>query len=173
MAKVMIVLAALILGVFSRWLPHPPNFTPVIAIAIFMAMRLQKTWWVAIVPILIMFISDSLLGFHSLAPFTYSALGFLALAVHFLPNSGVWGSSGFKVVTTSLMGSIWFFLASNTAVWWMTSLYPKNINGLMLSYVAGIPFFHNTLISTVLFTGLLVALDKWIQRQVTADFVKA
>ena len=172
MAKALIIIAALFLGVLSRWFPHPPNFTPVIAIAIFMGMRLNNRWLVALTPLAIMIISDLLLGFHLTSIITYSALVILALGVQALPKNGVWNSKPLKVVGYSLGGSLWFFLTSNAAVWWFMGMYTKNFAGLMQSYVAGIPFFHNTLISTLVFTTTLVLLDKLIQRRVSTSLAK-
>lgn len=173
MAKVMIIFTALILGVFSRWLPHPPNFTPVIAISIFMGLRLQNRLWVVLTPLLIMGISDLLLGFHITALVTYASLVLFALAIHWLPKQGVWSSKSLQVVGFSLFGSLWFFLASNAGVWWLSGMYAKTFEGLLQSYVAGLPFYQNTLFSTLLFSSFLVLLDQWIVGLVSPSLARS
>lgn len=107
--NLLILLACLILGVFSRWLPHPPNFTPVIAIAIFIGMRFQQKWLVVLTPLAIMFISDIFLGFHNTAIVTYASLILLSLAVMSAPKNGIFKSKSIQIASFSLVGSIWFF----------------------------------------------------------------
>ncbi|MCB0390837.1 MAG: hypothetical protein KDD58_06095 [Bdellovibrionales bacterium] len=164
MPNLLILLACLILGVFSRWLPHPPNFTPVIAIAIFIGMRFQQKWLVVLTPLAIMFISDIFLGFHNTAIVTYASLILLSLAVMSAPKNGIFKSKSIQIASFSLVGSIWFFLLSNASVWWFTDMYSHNLTGLKASYIAGLPFFKNTLISTLVFSTVLVLVDKWILR---------
>ncbi len=173
MAKVLIVISALFIGVLARWMPHPPNFSPVIAISIFMGLRFANRSLVAAVPIAIMFISDLALGFHSLSLLTYITLAILALVVHGLPKTGVWSSKPLQVASYSLGGSILFFLVSNGAVWWTSGMYVKNFAGLTQSYLAGVPFFQNSLTSSILFTAILVVVDKLILKQTSTVAIKA
>ncbi|MCB9025262.1 MAG: hypothetical protein H6625_03020 [Bdellovibrionaceae bacterium] len=173
MAKFLILLSAIVLGVLSRWLPHPPNFTPIIAIAIFMGMRLQNTWSVLLMPVLILFVSDIFLGFDSTAIIIYPSLMSLALFVLYTTKKKIFSSKSLEVVSLSLGGSIWFFLLSNGAVWWFSGMYTKNWNGLIASYFAGVPFFNNTLISTLVFTSALVLADKLIFRWAYPTILKS
>ncbi len=159
MEKILLVLFALFLGVAGRWLPHPPNFTPVLAISIFVAMRVGHKGLAVGLPLLIMFLSDLILGFHETAMIVYASLGVLALGVVFLKSTSLLSTKSLQIIGYSLMGSVWFFLSSNAGVWWLTDLYEPSLSGLWASYLAAVPFFHNTLLSTLVFMAGFYVLE--------------
>ena len=89
-------------------------------------------------------ITDYLIGFHSLLIWTWSSLAFIGILSKF--------SNGMKSrLTFSILGSCMFFVITNFGVWLTSSFYEKSINGLLNCYIMGIPFFTNTLLSTILF----------------------
>ena len=59
-------------------------------------------------------------------------------------------------------GSVWFFITTNFAEWIIWDYYPKTIEGLLACYTLALPFFKNTLISTILFTGILSISSKYL-----------
>ena len=67
---------------------------------------------------------------------------------------------------TSLLGSILFFIFSNAGVWAMATTYPKTVAGLLQCYALAIPFFHNTVISTVLFVVGITVLNKVVTTEI-------
>jgi hypothetical protein len=136
---------SLVLVCCLRFVPHPPNVTPVIAIAVIAVASFPTRLLQFGFPLLIMLVSDAVIGFHSLMPVVY---GSIVLA----------GMSGFvlrkrlsfsTVLGSGLIASIVFFLVSNLGVWFMGSMYPHTFSGLLMCYTASIPFFHNTVLSTV------------------------
>jgi len=142
------VFFALILAL-TRIIPHPPNFTPILASAI-MAPLLVKDRMIGVaIPILAMFISDILLGFHPFQFAIYFTIFTIGLASPMEKNY-------VKLGLMAIGGSVWFFITTNFAVWIILDSYPKTIEGLMTSYILAIPFFKNTIISTFLFTGIIV-----------------
>ena len=160
-----IIYFGLIIVVVSllRFVPHPPNMTPVIAVSI-----LAVTWFKRPVfqfgfPLLIMLVTDMFLGFHSLIPVVYGALVCSAFTGFILKKK----LSFSRVLGSGLMASILFFCITNFGVWAFSSMYPKTVLGLLACYSAAIPFFHNTVIATVgvLFGvfGLNSAVKRWIQ----------
>ena len=146
-----------------RFVPHPPNMTPVIAVSI-----LAVTWFKRPVfqfgfPLLIMLLTDMVIGFHSLMPVVYLAIMCAGLTGFILKKR----SSFSTILGSGLVSSIIFFVMTNFGVWVLSSMYPKTVLGLMSCYVAAIPFFHNTVIATVgvLFGafGLNYAVKRWFQ----------
>ena len=64
----------------------------------------------------------------------------------------------------AIASSVWFFLTTNFSVWLIWDYYPKTFEGLISCYTLAIPFFTNTIVSTVLFTGLLTFALKYLDR---------
>ena len=132
---------------FSRLIPHPPNFTPVIAVAIMSSYFFRNIYISLITLFLSMFLSDIFVGFYKHIIFVYLAL-FLINYIFFKFSKKV----NYKnLFVFGFLGSIIFFLISNFGVWMLGNLYEKNFNGLITCYVTAIPFFTNTLISTIFF----------------------
>lgn len=149
---VMIVLAAL-----SRILPHPYNFTPIEAMALFGGAYFANRWLSVAVPLLAMLLADFFLGFHSGMPVIYSVI-FLISILGFALRGKV---SALRVASFGLISATLFFLVTNFAVWAGSGMYPMTASGLLASYIAGIPFFHWQLAgvatySVILFGGFAI-----------------
>jgi len=142
---------------FSRLIPHPWNFTPVLAMGIFSGFYFKNFILGSFIVICSMFIGDLYLGFHSTMFFTYISL-IIAVALGLFVNK-------FKlteVLFTGLASSVCFFAITNFGAWLTLEMYEKNLTGLLQSYVLAIPFFHNTLISTLLYLVVLKLLFNFI-----------
>ncbi len=148
----------ILLMVFSRLIPHPPNFTPIIATGILCGYFFKDLKLSLIILLLSMLISDLLIGFYSNMLFVYSSL-FLITLFAFKMNNKINIKNLFLF---GFAGSFLFYLISNFGVWIFGSLYPKNIGGLIECYFMAIPFFKNTLISTTVFIYLVFILKKAI-----------
>lgn len=135
------------IGVLSRLLPHPANFTAVPALALFSGAHigLRKA---VIVTVATMVISDIMLGFHSVMWATYGSMAFTAVLGYLARNRS------FKVLAAvTLFSSLQFFIITNFAVWLApNTLYPKTLLGLLQSYIMALPFFRNSLLGDVLYT---------------------
>ncbi len=138
---------------FARLIPHPPNFTPVIAVAI-MSGYLFKNIYLSFATLLIsMILADIFIGFYNNVLFVYLSLILIAY-IFFKINNKI----NFKnLLLYSFFGSLVFFVISNFGVWASGSLgvnnvpYEKNLKGLIECYILAIPFFTNTLLSTLFF----------------------
>jgi len=137
----------------SRIIPHPYNFTPLLAVGIFSGFYFRQFIVGLFVTIFAMFIGDLYLGFHNTMIFTY-----LALIVPVALGIFIKRFKFIEVVITGLISSIGFFLITNFGAWLTLDMYEKNLSGLINSYILAIPFFHNTLISTFLYLLLLKVL---------------
>jgi len=150
----------------SRIIPHPPNFTPILASAIMAPMLIKDRLFGIAIPIFAMFISDIVIGFYSYQFVIYSSILIIAL---FSPMRKNYISLGIMAVG----GSVWFFLSTNFAEWIIWDYYPKTFEGLITCYTLALPFFKNTLISTCLFTGLIAISVKYLEiiNERISDFV--
>ena len=136
----------------SRMIPHPPNFTPVIAIAVFMPYLIRSLYSAMLVPLSAMFVSDLYLGFHSSMFWVYiSILLGVTLSQYTMSIKKTYVHLG----SNALMSSVIFFAMTNFAVWMSGTMYPLTLDGLILCYTMAIPFFGNTLAGTLFYVSLL------------------
>jgi hypothetical protein len=147
-----LVLAGLILiAAFTRLIPHPPNFTAIGAMALFGGAYFSRKSLAFAVPLIAMFLSDIIIGFH---PGMYAVyLSFILIVM-----IGMTLREKKKVVNiflASVSASVLFFIITNFAQWLSYPLYTKDIPGLITCYVAAIPFFHQTLLGDLFFVGVL------------------
>ena len=135
-----LVLLIIIFGVICRLIPHPPNFSPVTTIALFSGLNFTDKKIAFLVPTLILFLSDLIIGISVINLFVYSgflAVVFLGTRVRSIKFSNI------------LLSSFIFFLISNFGVWVIG--YPKNIEGLLLCYSIAIPFFGYSIAGDLFF----------------------
>lgn len=152
------------LAVLSRILPHPYNFTPLGAIALFGAAYFTDKKWAIIIPLVAMWISDLFLNnlvYTSIyGGFTLFNWGMLWIYGSLILIA-LLGMKVLKKVTVpriiggALSASVIFFIVSNFGVWLTSPMYPLNFGGLIASYTAAIPFFHNTLAGDLVYCSVL------------------
>ena len=134
----------------SRLIPHPYNFSPMLAVGIFSGFYFRQFYLGLFIVIFSMFIGDLFLGFHSTMFFTY-----ISLAVAVLIGLYVKHFKFSEILFSGLASSVCFFTITNFGAWLTLEMYEKNFEGLLQSYVMAIPFFHNTLISTFVYLFVL------------------
>lgn len=140
----------IILAALSRLLPHPPNMTPITAVALFSGSKL-KGRWSFVIPFLSMLISDLFLGFHATMIFVYgSFLITFLLGKIFLNKHGF-----FRLALVSLSSSILFFVITNFGAWLLFDMYPHNMSGLFYAYFMAIPFFRNMIVGDMIYVFAL------------------
>jgi hypothetical protein len=131
----------------TRLLPHPPNVTPLTGIALFSGSTIGGMMAFG-PPLLIMLISDAFLGFHATIPFVYGSFIIITLFGFILQ----YRNKLHHYIIASLCSSTLFFLITNFGVWLTSPMYQKTINGLILCYTMGIPFFRNTILGDMFYT---------------------
>ena len=144
------------LGIFvvlaaSRFIPHPPNFTSLIALGFYIPLL----FGIRFLPILILSfaITDYFIGFHSQILFTWGSIIVIGLFSRFY-DSGV-----IKRVAGTFVGCCIFFIITNFGVWSEGS-YGYTFEGLLLCYTLAIPFFAYNVISTFIFSGIFELIIK-------------
>ncbi|HUI31533.1 MAG TPA: DUF6580 family putative transport protein [Candidatus Acidoferrales bacterium] len=151
--NILFALVLVLFAAFSRLIPHAPNFTPVISIALFAGAYLQKRF-AFLVPIAAMLVSDLVVGFYnpvSMA-FVYGSL-LLIVAIGLTMNNKL---SVIKIGGFSLAGAALFFVLTNFGVWIVpNSIYPRTFTGLVECYVMAIPFIGNTIYSALIYSALM------------------
>ena len=138
----------------ARFLPHPPNFTPVMSVALFGSAVFLNRYAGIAVAIAAMLISDAVMGVHSTLPFVYGAMVFAGILGFLLREN----RSPLRVLTVTFTGSVAFFLITNLGVFLMQDLYPRTASGLVTCYTMAIPFFKNSLAGDLAFSVILFGL---------------
>lgn len=141
-------LSLILILTFSRLIPHPPNFTPIIAASILGGFFFQRLEITITVIFSSLFLTDLVLGLYSSMAFVYTSLVLIII----LSNKMSKFLNLKTLLIFGLAGATIFFIFSNFGVWLLSGLYPKNISGLIECYIMAIPFFKNTLMSTILFS---------------------
>ncbi|MGQ0550658.1 MAG: DUF6580 family putative transport protein [Armatimonadota bacterium] len=149
--RLMVLIGVILAAAASRVIPHPPNVTPIAAMALFGGAQFADRRLAFLVPLSAMFLSDLVIGLHQLLPIIYACFALIVcLGFWVRPRKSV-----FRIAGATLAGSVLFFIVTNFGVWAMGSLYPKTLEGLVASYVAAIPFFRNTLLGDALYSAAL------------------
>jgi len=146
------LISILILSQF-RLIDHPWNFTPVIAFGILSGYYLKNIFYAYSLIIISMVLGDLIIGFHYLIFFTYMGLLFSVIIGKYIKQLRL-----AQIFLSSITSAIVFFIISNLGVWLLSGFYEINFQGLLDCYTAAIPFFRNTLISTIVYVFVL----KWI-----------
>jgi hypothetical protein len=156
-----IVLTGMIVAAAAfRILPHPPNFSPIAALALFGGAHFADKRAAFLVPLAAMFLSDLVLGLHALIPIIYGCFA-LAVCLGLLLRER---RNPVRIAALALGASVLFFAVSNFAVWVFSGMYPRTGAGLVACFMAALPFFQNTLAGDFCFTGVLfggMALAEW------------
>lgn len=158
-SKENLALFLIFIVVVSRLLPHPPNFTPVLSIALFAGALFQSKWKAFAIPIIGLILSNFLLGFYAITWVVVvimagiTALGFGLKVKRSAPR---W-------ISFSIASSLVFFIVSNFFVWVLADLYPPTPEGLWTSYVMAIPFYKNLLLSTLIYSLVLFEGQRFIE----------
>lgn len=151
MLNVKVIIGVLIALSASRFIPHPPNFTSLIAISFY----IPAVFGIRYIPVVVfaLLFTDLIIGFHSTILFTSGSVILIGLISEFFNKSILFRVSG------AIMGAVIFFLFSNFGVW-LGGYYGYNLNGLISCYLLALPFFGNTLVSTILFSAVIEGILK-------------
>ena len=139
---------------FVRLIPHPPNFAPIAAMALFGGAYFTKKWGAFLVPLAAMFVTDLFLGFHPTMWAVYLSFALIVILGMLMLKQKKVGTIFFASVTSSVV----FFVISNFGVWLSTPYYAKTGDGLIACFTIAIPFFHQTLLGDLFFVTIMFGL---------------
>jgi hypothetical protein len=157
--RTLILVGIVLAAALARLVPHPPNVTPVAAMALFGGACFRDRKLAFMLPLLAMLLSDLVLGVTryrmmtllAIQPVVYACiLATTALGKLIKDRRSPW-----QVATACLAGAILFFVVTNLAVWITGRMYPLTGSGLAACYVAAIPFFRNNVLGDMAFTTIL------------------
>ena len=130
----------------SRFIPHPPNFTSLLALSFY----IPVLFGIKFMPILLIsfIMTDFIIGFHNVAFFTWGSVILICLLSKFFISNIT------KRILGALLGACLFYLITNFGVWSLGS-YGFTLEGLILCYTLAIPFFAYSVISTLCFSAFI------------------
>ena len=144
----MLAVLLLCFGVLSRLIFHVPNFTPILALALFGGVYLNRKN-ALLMPLILMMISDLLIGLHDTIFFTWTSVLLVSMLGLYLRNR-----KSFKnIILASLASAVLFFVVTNFGAWLM--MYPKTWAGVAECFWLAVPFFRWTLLSTLIYSVVL------------------
>ena len=129
----------------SRFIPHPPNFTSLLALSFYVPALLGIKYIPAL--IISFILTDLVIGFHEVTFFTWGSIILIGL------GSKLFTKTILNRIFGSLLGACLFFIITNFGVWSLGS-YGYTFSGLLLCYTLAIPFFTYSIISTFIFSGI-------------------
>ena len=150
----LLLIGFIVLAVLVRLLPHPPNVTPIIALALFGSTNFKNKWLGISLPLIAMVISDIYLGFYGITLWVYGSFLLISLLGRYWKNIKM---------HNVLLSSLIFFIITNFGVW--LGGYPKTIEGFLLCYTMALPFFINSLLGTFFFGYLLKYSFKFTEKK--------
>lgn len=167
-----IISMIVLLAALSRLIPHPANFAPIGGMALFGAAYYSKRYWAYLIPVISMWFSDLILNnlvygqyfdhfvwFYSGSIFTYGAFALIVLLGTFTLKRVKVGNLAISALSASAI----FFLVSNFGVWLSSGMYPHTFGGLQTCYIAGLPFFKNTILGDLFYSGVLFGAFELLQ----------
>ena len=143
--KDIVLTSFVVVALLIRLLPHPPNVAPITAVALFAGTHYGKKYWAVLIPLFAMVVTDIFLGFSMITPIVYlsfvciTLLGSLLKKINFL---------------NILLSSLVFFVITNLGVWML--YYPITSEGFATCFTLALPFFANSIIGDLFFSGVLV-----------------
>jgi hypothetical protein len=149
--RLILLVSVIAAAALMRVLPHPPNVSPIAAMALFGGAQLADRRLAYLVPLSAMLLSDLILGFHGQMWLVYGCFAAMVwLGTRIADRQRV-----LPVVGATLAGSAFFFLVTNLGVWAFDGLYPRTWDGLVSCYVAALPFLQNSLLGNLCYVALL------------------
>jgi hypothetical protein len=157
--RAIVLTGIIIMAAMARLVPHPPNFTPIGAMAVFGGACFTSRRIAYLLPLSAMLVSDVVLGctrygllsLLAIQPVVYACIAATTALGQFINDRRkVW-----QVGTATLAASVLFFVVTNFATWAAGHLYPLTGSGLADCYRAAIPFFRNSLVGDAVFAAIL------------------
>ena len=160
----LITISAIIFALaLFRLLPHWPNVSPVAAMALFGGAYFADRKLAFVVPFAALFLSDLVLGLHASMIFVYGGFSLTVMIGFLLKDRVSFSSTALAVVASSVL----FFLVTNFGAWLTSGIYAKTADGLMQAYVAGIPFFQNSLLGNAVYAAVIFGGYHLLQKNIT------
>jgi len=139
----------------SRFIPHPPNFTSLLALSFY----IPAVFGIRYIPIVVLSLlfTDLIIGFHSTMLFTSGSIILIGLISKYFNKSIIFRIFG------AFIGAVIFFIVSNFGVW-LGGSYGYDLSGFLSCYILAIPFFGFSVLSTLIFSVIIETVYKYYQK---------
>lgn len=148
------LLATIVAAAAMRLVPHPPNFTPIAAMALVSGAYLPRQAMSFVAPFGALLLSDAILGFYSGVGVVYAAFALTILIGWVLASK----RSALRIGIATVASSVLFFIVTNFGMWLSSGIYPRTGQGLVDCYVAAVPFFRNSLAGDIFYSAALFSI---------------
>jgi hypothetical protein len=151
MTRFIALLSAIAAAAALRLVPHPPNLSPIDAMALFSGAYLGRRGIAFVAPLAALLLSDAVLGFYHGMATVYATVALIVVI-------GWWLSlrrTPLRIGGAAIMSSVLFFVITNFGMWLFSGFYPVTYAGLVACYTAAIPFFQNTIAGDLFYATLL------------------
>jgi hypothetical protein len=162
--RIFIVIGMMLLAAFTRLIPHPWNFTSIMALALFGGAKFKNSSFAIVIPLIVMLITDLFIGFYTLMPFVYGCIVVTSLVGMLVGRK----SNPLYVIGGSLASSVLFFMVTNAAVWYHNPQFAQNPAGLFACYNIAVPFFKNQVSGDLFFNFILFGSYRLVKTRVPA-----
>jgi hypothetical protein len=150
-ARLIALLSAILVAAALRLVPHPPNFSPIDAMALFSGAYLGRRALAFAAPLGALLLSDLVLGFYHGQATVYFSVALIVM----IGMAALTRRSALRVGAAAIASSILFFVITNFGMWLFSGFYPRTFPGLEACYIAAIPFFQNTIAGDLFYAVLL------------------
>jgi uncharacterized protein DUF6580 len=149
--RLVALLSAIVAAAALRLMPHPPNFSPIDAMALFSGAYLSRRAIAFVAPLAALLLSDLVLGFYSGMATVYATVALIVVI-------GWWVAprrTPSSIAAAAIASSVVFFAITNLGMWLFSGFYPLTFAGLGACFVAAVPFFQNTVAGDLFYAALL------------------
>ncbi|MEC7832942.1 MAG: DUF6580 family putative transport protein [Pseudomonadota bacterium] len=156
--KIFLFIGFVLLLIASRMFSDIPNFTPTLSLIIFASYYFRSVVISMLIVLFSQIVSDFFIGFYDSIFFVYVSF----LLITYISPIIMQKLNIYSVLVASIVSPSIFFIISNFGVWFSDSLYAQNLDGLIECYIAAIPFYDESLLSTILFSYTIYAIHKYL-----------
>ena len=150
-SRLIALVGAILAAAALRLVPHPANFSPIDAMALFSGAYLGRRALAFVAPLGALLLSDLVLGFYHGQATVYFSVALIVL----VGTVALRRRSALRIGAAAVVSSILFFAITNFGMWLFSGIYPRTVTGLEACFVAAIPFFQNTIAGDLFFATLL------------------
>jgi hypothetical protein len=150
-SRLVAILSAIVAAAALRFVPHPPNFSPIGAMALFSGAYFGRKGLAFVAPLAALLLSDAVLGFYHGMATVYAT----DLLIVLIGSLALQRRSPMRIGLAAVASSVLFFLLTNLGMWFSSGFYPQTIGGLEACFVAAVPFFQNTVAGDLFYSVLL------------------
>jgi hypothetical protein len=177
--KIGVITLIIVAAALARLFSPLDNFTPIGAMALFGGAYFSRKYLAFLVPFAAMWLSDLYLNnvvYSQMYPEAYNGFAWFGsmwvygsfLLIVALGMTALKKVSFMRVAGTSLIASVLFFLITNFGSWLAMPIYTKDFSGLMQSYIAGIPFFRNSVVGDLFYVFVFFGSYEWLKSRFPA-----